>query len=160
GQKNYGFKPEFVKLSKDHYGAGLEEVNFADEEKARGTINAWVEKETHDRIKDLIKPGMLNVDTRLVLTNAIYFKGDWVSQFKKDRTKEEPFFLADGKQVKAPLMHQTGTFRYADMGTFQALELPYVGKDLSMLVLLPGKADGLPDMEKDLSADKLNAVVA
>jgi serpin B len=96
----------------------------------------------------------------LVLTNAIYFKGDWVSQFKKDRTKEEPYFLADGKQVKTPLMHQTGPFNYADMGAFHALELPYVGKDLSMLVLLPKKADGLSEMEKALNADKVNAVVA
>jgi serpin B len=160
GQKGYGFKPEFIKLTKDHYGAGLSEVDFAKEEAARKTINDWVEKETHDKIKDLIKPGMLTVDTRLVLTNAIYFKGDWVSQFKKDRTKEEPFFLAGGKEVKAKLMHQTGTFNYADMQTFQALELPYVGKELSMIVLLPKKADGLAEMEKELNADKLNAVLA
>src|SRR5204862_192485 len=137
GMKGYGFRPEFLKATKDHYGAGLEELDFGKEEPARKTINAWVEKETNDKIKDLIKPGMLDVDTRLVLTNAIYFKGDWVSQFKKDRTKDEPFFLADGKQVKAPLMHQSGTFKYADMGAYQALELPYVGKELSLIVLLP-----------------------
>src|SRR5262249_34835748 len=112
------------------------------------------------KIKDLIKPGMLNVNTVLVLTNAIYFKGDWVSQFKKDRTRDEPFFLADGKQVKTPLMHQTGTFNYAETPTVQALELPYVGRNLAMIVLLPKKADGITDMEKELTADKVNAILA
>jgi serpin B len=160
GAKGYGFLPEFLKLTRDHYGAGLQEVNFGNAEEARATINAWVEKETHDKIKDLIPQGALNQSTRLVLTNAIYFKGDWLSQFKKDRTKDEPFFLADGKQVKTPLMHQKGTFHYADLGAFQALELPYAGKELSMLVLLPKKADGLAEMEKTMNADQLNAVLA
>jgi serpin B len=158
GRKDYGFRPEFLKLTKDHYGAGLEEVNFTQPEEARKTINAWVEKETRDKIKDLIKPGNITPDTRLVLTNAIYFKGDWVSQFKKDQTREEPFFLADGKQVKTPLMHQKGTFNYADMGAYHVVELPYVGKDLSMLVLLPKRKDGLADLEKTLNADRLRAI--
>jgi serpin B len=158
GQKNYGFKAEFLQLTRDHYGAGLQEVNFAQPEEARKTINAWVEKETKDKIKDLIKPGNITVDTRLVLTNAIYFRGDWVSQFKKDQTKEEPFFLADGKQVKTPLMHQKGTFNYADMGAYHVVELPYVGKDLSMLVLLPKRKDGLAGLEKTLNADRLKAI--
>jgi len=159
GQKDFGFRAEFVKLTRDDYGAGLREVNFGDEAAARRTINAWVEKETHDKIKDLIKPGMLTVDTRLVLTNAIYFKGDWASQFKKDRTRDEPFFLADGKQAKTPLMHQTGTFRYTETPTAQVLELPYVGKELSMIVLLPKKADGLADLEKELNADTVNGAL-
>src|SRR5207302_11380413 len=133
----------------DHYGAGLEEVDFVkDTEATRRTINVWVERRTNDRIKDLIPPDALTVDTRLVLTNAVYFKGDWASQFKKDRTRDGPFFLANGKEVKVPLMHQSGTYRAALEPTFQALELPYAGKELSMLVLLPRKADGLADLEK------------
>jgi serpin B len=159
GQEGFGFRPDFLKLTRDHYGAGLREVDFGDEPTARRTINAWVEKETHDKIKDLIPPNLLTADTRLVLTNAIYFKGDWASQFKKDRTRDEPFFLADGKQVKTPLMHQTGTFGYAETATCQALELPYVGKDLSLLVLLPTKADGLAALEKGFSADTVNGVL-
>src|SRR4051812_1981291 len=91
GQKGYPFLPEFLKLTRRHYGAGLHEVDFAGAtEQARRTINAWVEKETRDRIKELLKPGVITGDARLVLTNAIYFKGDWASQFKKDRTREEP----------------------------------------------------------------------
>jgi serpin B len=160
GQKGYGFRPEFVGLTRDHYGAGLQEIDFGQEERARGTINAWVEKETRGKIKDLIGPGMLSPRTRLVLTNAIYFKGDWASQFKKDRTLEEPFFLSDGKRIKTPLMHQNGTYRYAETNALQALELPYVGGDLSMIVLLPRKADGLAALEKDLNAEALNAILA
>jgi serine protease inhibitor len=160
GRKGYGFRPEFLKVTKDHYGAGLEEVDFGgDAEGARKTINAWVEKETHDKIKDLLKPGAVKGGTRLVLTNAIYFKGDWRYQFKKDATREQPFTLADGKQVKAPLMQQKGRFRYGELGDVQVLELPYAGKELSMLVLLPKKADGLADLEKGLSADRLAAAL-
>src|SRR5262249_26235643 len=160
GQKGHGFKPDFLKLTRDHYGAGLEEVDFVgDTEAARKTINAWVEKETRAKIRELLKPGVLDVDTRLVLTNAIYFKGDWVSQFKKDRTREAPFFLADGKQVQAPLMHQSGKFRGAGDPDLQALELPSAGKELSMLVMLPRKADGLAELEKSLTADKVNGVI-
>jgi serpin B len=156
GQKGYPFKPDFLKLTKDNYGAGLNNVDFIGAtEQARQTINSWVEKQTQDKIKDLIPPDGLTVDTRLVLTNAIYFKGDWASQFKKDATKNEPFHVAADKKIDAPLMHQTGDYGYLDGGTFQALEMPYAGKDLSMVVLLPKKVDGLPDLEKDLTADKL-----
>jgi serpin B len=145
-----------VKLNKENYGAGLKEVDFAaDAEGARKTINAWVEKETKEKIKELLRPGVVGSDTRLVLTNAIYFKGDWARQFKKDATREEEFRLGGGKGVRAPLMRQRRTFGYLDGGTFQALEMPYAGKDLSMVVLLPKKLDGLPDLEKSLTPDDL-----
>jgi len=128
-------------------------VNFAtDAEGARKTINAWVEKQTRDKIKDLIQPGVLDSLTRLVLTNAIYFKGDWASPFKKDGTKDGDFFAADGQKVAAPMMHQTGHFGYLDGGELQALEMPYKGDALSMVVLLPKAKDGLPALEKKLSA--------
>ena len=159
GMKGYAFNPDFLTLTRTNYGAGLEEVNFADEPVARETINAWVEKATQDKIKDLIKPGILNVNTRLVLTNAIYFKGDWASQFKKDRTRNETFTLTGGKQVQTPLMHQTGNFKYADLGDAQALEMPYVGKDVSMIVLLPKKVEGLAELEKNLNGKRLEAIL-
>jgi serpin B len=158
GQKNFGFLPEFLNHTRESYGAGLREVDFiGSTEEARKTINAWVEKQTKDKIKDLLQPGILTEDTRLVLTNAIYFKGLWARQFKKSATKEEPFRTAGGGSVKAPLMHQTGDFKYAHGGDFQALELPYRGDDLSMVVLLPKKADGLPALEAKLTASNLDA---
>jgi len=156
GQKGYPFLADFLKLNKKYYGAGLRHVDFSGgTETDRKTINAWVQKQTQDKIKDLLKRGVLTSDTRLVLTNAIYFKGDWASQFKKDRTRPEPFHLAAGKTVKVPLMHQKQTFGYHDGGSFQALEMPYVGKDLSMVVLLPKKVDGLADLEKSLTPANL-----
>jgi serpin B len=159
GMKRYPFKLDFLNLTRENYGAGFQEVNFADESVARQTINAWVEKETHDKIKDLIKPGMLDSNTRLVLTNAIYFKGDWASQFKKDNTRDDTFFVAGGKAVKTPLMHQTGHFKYADLGDAQVLEMPYAGKQVSMVVLLPKKAEGLAALEKDLTGERWAMIV-
>lgn len=156
GQKGYGFKEDFLKLTKDNYGAGLQEVDFIRAtEAARKEINAWVEKQTRDKIKELIKEGILDDTTRLVLTNAIYFKGDWNSQFKKDLTKEERFDDGSDVRITAPMMHQTGAFKYHDAGALQVLEMPYAGKELSMVVLLPKKVSGLAELEKSLSADKL-----
>jgi serpin B len=158
GQSGIGFLPDFLNHTRESYGAGLREVDFAGStEAARQAINAWVEQQTKDKIKDLLPPGVLTGDTRLVLTNAIYFKGFWALQFKKSATKEEPFRTAGGGPVKAPLMHQTGDFKYADGGDFQALELPYRGDDLSMVVLLPKKADGLAALEQKLTGPNLRA---
>jgi len=156
GQKGYRFLPEFLKLLEADYGAGIETLDFAKEtEAARKTINAWVEKQTRDKIKDLLKPGILNEMTRLVLTNAIYFKGKWASEFDKKLTRDEDFFLTPEKKVAAPLMHQTAEFGYFDGGEFQALELPYRGDRLAMVVLLPKAKDGLAALEASLSADKV-----
>lgn len=157
GQKGYGFLKEFLDLTRKHYGAGLHELDFVGAtEAARKTINAWVEKETKAKIKDLIKPGVLDTTTRLVLTNAIYFKGDWASKFKEERTRPEPFHLGSGKSVDVPLMRQTEEFKYMEADGFQALELPYVGEHLSMVVLLPEKCDGLPALEKSLTRENLD----
>ena len=156
GQQGFKFLTDFLKLTKKNYGAGLQEVDFAgNTEGARKTINAWVEKETKDKIKDLLQPGVLDSLTRLVLTNAIYFKGDWDRQFKKDLTQKDAFHLSADNKVDAQVMHDTGKFKYFDGGTFQALELPYKGKELSMVVLLPKKIDGLADFEKTLTAAKV-----
>jgi serpin B len=159
GQKGYPFRPDFLRLVKDSYGGGLHEVDFAATEEARRTINAWVEKETRDKIKDLIAPGVLSARTRLVLANAIYFKSAWMHPFQKAATRDEPFYLAAGREVKAPLMHQTAQFRYAEEDGFQALEMPYVRNDLSLLVLLPKSKDGLAGLEKQLTAERVAGVV-
>jgi serpin B len=154
GQKGEGFKEDFFTLSKENYGAGLRQVDFAGTaEAARREINAWVEKQTNDKIKDLLPPGVIDALTKLVLTNAVYFKGDWHSQFKKDQTRDEVF--RGGSDAKVPMMHQTTKFKYLDAGELQVLEMPYAGKELSMVVLLPKKVDTLADLERSLSADKL-----
>jgi len=155
-QKGYGFLKQFLDLTRANYGAGLREVDFARAtETARRTINAWVEKETRDKIKELLKPGVLKPLTRLVLTNAIYFKGNWASQFDKKRTRNEPFTLLSGKRTQVPMMHQKAKFGYMETSSFHALELPYAGNELSMVVFLPRTVNGLPGFEKSFTAENL-----
>ena len=157
GQKGYGFLPAFLELVATHYGGRLNEVDFVGAtETARQTINIWVEKQTNDKIKNLIPKGLLDSMTRLVLTNAIYFKGNWARQFKEDRTKEAPFTLADGKKVDVAMMNQTAKFGYMETDTLQGLELPYVDNELSMIVLLPKKHDGLGKLEQSLTPERLS----
>lgn len=156
GQKGFRFEKDFLALTGRYYGGRLDLLDFrGDTEAARRTINAWVEEQTRDKIKELIKSGILTPLTRLVLTNAIYFKGDWAAQFKKTATKDEPFHAGGGKQPRVPLMQQTGKFGYMETPDFQALELPYIGDRLSMTVLLPREKDGLADLEKRLTAKDL-----
>jgi serpin B len=129
-------------------------------ENARKTINAWVEKKTNGKIKDLISPGVLDSMTRLVLTNAIYFKGNWAKQFKENRTQDAPFTLADGKKIEVAMMNQKAEFGYMETDTFQALELPYVDEELSMVILLPKEIDALNEFEKALTTENLNQRLA
>jgi serpin B len=150
-QKGHDFLPEFFKLAQTHYDAGLEALDYAGAtESARQTINTWVEQHTAEKIKDLIPQGVLSGATTLVLTNAVYFKGDWTRQFDAKLTRDGPFTLADGKQVNVPLMSQTGRFGYMEEGDLQVLELPYSGDALSMVVFLPRANDGLPKVEEAL----------
>lgn len=151
GQKGYGFLKEFLELIKINFGGGLNEVDFISAaESARRTINTWVEKKTRDKIKNLIPKGVLNRLTRLVLTNAIYFKGNWASQFKENRTKDALFTLVSGERVNVPMMNQTADFNYMETEDFQGLELPYVDNELSMIILLPKRVGGLAEFEKTL----------
>jgi serpin B len=155
GQEGDPFLPEFLRLLADRYGAGLRRVDFRSTEQARRTINAWVEEQTGGKIKDLLKPPDLGRDTSLVLTNAIYFKGDWASPFPKGATRDETFTVTGDEQVPVPMMHRAGHFNYLDSGGFQALELPYAGDALSIVVLLPKRVDGLTEFEGGLSAKGL-----
>src|SRR6185295_5329800 len=132
----------FLQLSKDAYGAGLEELDFAGAtDQSRKTINDWVAKETQDRIKDLLPEGSIANDTRLVLTNAIYFKANWAEAFSAKATKKEDFKVGGGKTVKVDMMHTSEMLNFVETDAFQMLELPYEQNQLSMLVLLPRKVD-------------------
>ena len=155
-QQGYRLLDEYLSLVKKHYGVSITPVDYKHaREAARKMINKWVEDKTQDKIKDLIQPGVLDALTRLVLVNAIYFKGNWESQFKISRTKDAPFYVTPNKSVQAPIMSQKQKFRYAEIETLQVLELPYVGDELSMIVLLPRKADGLKQLESSLSVENL-----
>ena len=157
GQKDYKFLQVFVGSVEKQYGGTLRNVDFiAAAEQARQTINAWVAKQTNDKIKDLISPGVLDAMTRLVLTNAIYFKGNWASQFKKNQTQDQPFTLLDGTKVQVPMMNQQTRFGYAETDALQVLEMPYKGDELSMLILLPKKMDGIKALELGLTAESFS----
>jgi serpin B len=154
GQKDYGFIEEFLELIKNSYDGRLNEVDFVSAaETARKTINTWVEEKTNGKIKNLISEGVLNSMTRLVLTNAIYFKGNWAKQFKENMTKDAPFTLVDSRKIEVAMMNQKEEFGYMETDTFQALEMPYVDEELSMIILLPKKFDALDELEKTFTPD-------
>jgi serine protease inhibitor len=155
-QQGYTFLDQFLNLLTTDYGAGVQQVDFKGaREAARSTINQWVEQKTQDKIKELLAPGALRPDTRLVLTNAIYFKGNWQTQFDKTQTRNEDFYLSQTKSTTAPLMHREGGFGYFDGGTFQVLEIPYKSNELSLIILLPKERSGLPGLENSMTASDL-----
>lgn len=159
-QRNETYLDSFLNLTKTNYAAAFHPVDFAKEpEKVRATINHWVEQQTEDKIKDLLQPGVLDAGTRMVLTNAIYFKGDWQKQFSKKQTVDEDFHLSASQTVKAPMMRLSDRFGYFDGDKFQVLEIPYKGGELSMIVFLPHQTDGLPAMEEMLAAGEAEKVL-
>lgn len=160
GQKDYPFLPDFTNLIDRYYGGGFFTVDFVEHtEETRRQINEWVEKQTNDKIKDLIAKGDIDDLTRLVLTNAIYFKGKWASQFKKENTQTLPFYITSKKSVHTPMMYQEENFPYFDGEDLKLLELPYAGDTLSMIVLLPKERDGLTELEQNLTPKKLSLLL-
>ncbi|MBP2676138.1 MAG: hypothetical protein H6Q84_2978 [Deltaproteobacteria bacterium] len=163
GQAGYRWKKEFLDVTGKYYGAGLREVDFIDagrREEARRTINRWTEEKTGNRIRDLIRPDVLDSLTRLVLTNAIYFKGQWKFKFQPENTASRPFHVAPDKTVDVPLMRRTGSFRYSGNDRMQVVELPYAGDDLAMVVLLPRPGRGLGGPEAALTPENLRKWLA
>jgi len=159
GQKDYHFLTTFLDLLAENYGAGLRILDFANApEESRITINDWVSDQTEGRIEDLIPQGLINALTRLVLTNAIYFNAAWQYPFSEDMTKDGPFYLLDGGEVTVPMMRQTESFGYAEGNGYQAVELPYDGRELSMVILLP-QAGQFGTFEETLDAQWVDAIV-
>lgn len=160
-QKGYQLLPDYLAMIKEFYGSEIQNVPFmSDPEAARAVINGWGEKQTNNRIKDLIPNGVLDPSTRLVLANAIYFKGNWASQFKPEATRPAPFKLADGSTIEVPMMSQAADFKLAHTDKLQALELPYAGNELSMIILLPnpGEEPPLPALA-DLEFNEMEVLV-
>jgi serpin B len=156
-QERYAFLEEYLSLLKECYGTAITPVDYQRAaEAARETINAWVESNTEDKIKELIAPGVLGELTYLVLVNAIYFKGDWKYQFDPRLTIDAPFRLSRDEEVQVPMMFHEEEFGYAERRGLQVLELPYVGGELSMIVLLPERVDGLASLEETLTARNLS----
>jgi len=159
GQKDYHFLATFLDLLAENYGAGLRILNFTHEpEESRITINEWVSDQTEGRIKDLIPPGSITALTRLVLTNAIYFNAAWQYPFEEDATRDGPFYLLGGGEVTAPMMSQEKFLGYAEGDGYQAVELPYDGRQLSMVILLP-QSGQFETFEKSLDARRVDDIL-
>ncbi|MCX5645766.1 MAG: ankyrin repeat domain-containing protein [Phycisphaerae bacterium] len=157
-QVGHPFLKEYLSLVEKHYGVSITAVDYRTEgtrEAARQTINQWVEEKTENRIKDLIQPRHLTDFTRLVLTNAIYFKGKWKNEFDPKDTKDAAFYVSPSKFIQVPTMHHEEVFGYAQVKSLQVLEMPYRGNELSMLVLLPARIEGLKELEQSLSVEAL-----
>lgn len=159
GQTGYTFLPEFLEILTANYGAGISLLDFSDNpELCRETINEWVLEQTEGRIEDLIPGGILTTATKLVLTNAIYFKAQWFFQFDEMGTVDQPFHLINGEQVIVPTMHQTEHFPMAKGDGYIAVELPYTNRRVSMLVIVPDE-NRFPEVEENLENDFIDEVI-
>lgn len=159
GQRGYAFRSTFLDILAGNYGAGLRLADFsAEPEAARAEINGWVQGATRNRVRDLLPPGSVTDLTRLILTNAVYFKAPWLQPFDAADTKTEIFSTPTGAPVSVAMMRQTLIARYARVGQVQAVELPYNGGQLAMLVLLPDLG-ALPTFEQSLTYATYRALV-
>ena len=160
GEKEHKFLDGYLDTLARNYGAGLRVLDFKSApEPSRGTINQWVEQQTEGRIKDLIPKDAINPLTRLVLTNAVYFNAAWASQFEKNTTAPGVFQGLNGAELTVPMMQQTAYFGYLKGSGFEAVELPYDGYELSMVILMPDKGQ-LDAFETEVDAELLQQTFA
>jgi serpin B len=157
-QQNFGFERSYVDLVRQQYGAGVEFVDFnSSAGSVARQIDSWISRQTRGKIKRGMPASAVTSRTRLVLANAIYFKGDWASRFAKNATRAQAFWTSATASVSVPMMRQEHDFLYAEADGVQLVELPYVGRDLSMIVMLPRERDGLARLEASLDASRLKA---
>jgi serpin B len=158
-QAGHPFKKAFLKRAAGDFDAEIRQVDFVTGfEYQRQQINAWVEDKTKHKIEDLLPAGVPDPQTRMILVNAIYFKGDWQVPFEGQMTREMPFWLTPDRSVNVPLMCRQGPIRYARDEYFQMIELPYEGKNISMLVLLGHPRADIKAIGKMLTADYVNSL--
>lgn len=150
GMKGYAFRKKYIQFIEKFYSGGFNKINFEKSKVATKKINGWVDDKTNGLIKNLIPAGLLNATTRLVLVNAIYFKGLWSLKFDEKHTKEKPFYLLDGKKKPVAMMQNLGNYKYYEKEDMKIIELDYKGSEQSMVIFLPGKKTGLPAFEKQL----------
>ncbi|KAM9307942.1 serpin B6-like [Gastrophryne carolinensis] len=163
GDKSFAFLDEFLELTQKYYHADLQAVDFSGKaEDCRKEINTWVEQKTEGKIQDLLPSGSVDSLTRLVLVNAIYFKGKWAKQFNKQHTREMPFKLNKNETKPVQMMYKKATFRMTYIGDLftKVIEIPYVNNELSMYIFLPDEIQdgttGLEKLEKEISYDNFS----
>lgn len=159
GENNYEFNQDYLNLIKEAYHAPLKKVDFEGApDSQRSAINNWVEQKTENKIKDLLPAGSITSDTRLVLANAIYFKGDWLYQFKEKDTKEKDFHLSNGQTVTTPFMNFKGTLGYYENDLFKMVRMPYKGEKQSMIVVLPHETQQMEKVESAINTSYFRKV--
>ncbi|HMO49764.1 MAG TPA: serpin family protein [Kiritimatiellia bacterium] len=154
-QQRYEFESDFLELVRRFYRADVFPVDYQDGDAVRLQINGWVEEKTREKIAQLIPPGVLSPLTRMVLINAVYFKGMWRTPFPEASTMDRPFYPATGTPVDIPTMHVSLSAGYGEMAGFQVLSLDYEGDQVTMLLVLPAADKTLPAIEKSLSPKML-----
>jgi serpin B len=160
GQSDFTIQPAFLKLLAQNYGAGMNLLDFAKApETARGTINKWVSDQTNQLIRELLAPGTIDTNTRLVLTNTIYFNAAWQSPFAKEKTNSGTFNLLSGNTVSVPLMSNRTNYSYVKGGSFQAVELPYSGNEIAMDIIMPDTGS-FAAFESEMNADKIAGIIS
>jgi serpin B len=157
-QAGFELLPDFVATLKSHYGAAPRQLDYSKPADAAEVINRWVAEQTENLIQNLIPADALNSDTRLVLTNAVYFLGQWQHPFTKAATKDGEFTLLDGSKLQTPMMRQRESFRYYESSGTKAIELPYREIPMSMVIVLPA-AGKLSEVEQSLAADGARSVL-
>ncbi|XP_005373088.1 PREDICTED: serpin B13 [Chinchilla lanigera] len=158
GEKTFLFLQKYLDYVEKYYHASLEPVDFVNAaDQSRKKINAWVESQTNEKIKDLFPENSLSSSTKLVLINAIYLKGKWDREFKKENTKEEEFWLDKSTSKSVQMMAQSHSFSFVYLEDLQAkiVGIPYKNNELSMFVLLPNDVDGLEKIIDKITPEKL-----
>lgn len=158
-QKDFSLLPAYLDILAVNYDAGMNLLDFIlYPEPSRLTINQWVAEQTEERIKDLLPQGSITTDTRLVLTNAVYFNAAWLRPFTESNTRNEPFYRLDNSEVLAAMMHQTEYFKYVRGDGYQAVEIPYDGNELSMVIIVPAEGR-FNDFEAALQSQTIGDII-
>ncbi len=155
GQRGYPFSPRYLQTLKTHWDIGLGSMDFKNNAKrARQEINNWVAKQTKQKILNLLPKGALKPSTRLVLTNALYFKAKWNRVFKKKNTRDRDFWLSKTQKKQVKTMERTAYYAYRATSDLQVVKIPYKGRAFSMLILLPKSKEGWKALNSSLTAKK------
>ena len=152
-QKDFKILDSYLNGLKNNFESAVESVNFSEKpQEIMDSINQWVSRQTHDKIKQLLS-APLDPSTRLVLLNAIYFKGTFQWKFLTNNTTPQTFISADNKQVVTPMMNRTGKFNYTEIPELSSklLEIPYTGDEISLYIVLPNESQGLKNFNNTLN---------
>lgn len=159
-KKNFSLKRSFKDVATNSFGSEAQTLDFSQNTQSAATINGWVEEHTNNKIKNLIAPSSLNDNTRMVLVNAIYFKGLWANQFDPEDTFKAPFHLNDQETTQVDFMKIKEHFKYASLRDLAAtaIQLPYNNSDISMLIILPNSPTGLSQLERKLTVESVGSI--